>query len=752
MLFLKRQILLQLVIIMAFCLGATAQDTIHNSRKICDSILNKTIFSKQSTLVPDSIPDIRNVIRQRLASVLRLPDTSGIRSKINAIIKPSFPLFSRPWLKIQGGYVSYQGNYRSGIDTPFNEKNLWQHVIAGSANITIGSFLPIRVNYFERQTNSSYFRDYRDISIDLNTAQFRQLQSTRLQKILNEHMAAIAEPRWQEWANIEYKHYLDAEKLLNSADLITRLIEAKETILEKQITNASSDSIKLLVDATQFKEAKEFISAYEKRKEELSQLRKQADSLQQLYNQGRQKIERLKQIFSPGELAKNSPRHALQELEKLDIKDKRLQMAMSLMAGLRKFSVGRSNADISALTVKNVNINGLNLAYEGRWTYIAATAGTVDFRVRDLIRSNQPRSSQFVYALQLGLGLKNGSHIAVTGYRGKRQLSSLLPSQSVIAYGLGVEMQYRISSNHILTGEIAQSFTTQPISGNPYPNNKSVFNWSDRSNKAYFGKIVSYFPATATRIEGSYRFTGANFQSFLNYRPNSNAVSWQGKWNQYAFRNMLQLNISARKNDFWNPYFPQRFDANTIFKTVSATFRKRNWPIVSVSYTPTSQYSVIDSVVYENYFQSLNLNANHNYKIGNGKFNSSLTYSKLFNSGSDSGFIYFNSTSYQFRQHIDFAFFSSYIGFSQMKNGFNDWNIMEGGYTFKISKEWSLRGGMKIHLLNNVDTRIGYYFSGRLPLKKNGDLNWWVEKNYFPGLNKTLVNTNLMTINYTRYF
>ncbi len=57
------------------------------------------------------------------------------------------------------------------------------------------------------------------------------------------------------------------------------------------------------------------------------------------------------------------------------------------------------------------------------------------------------------------------------------------------------------------------------------------------------------------------------------------------------------------KSNFDNPLLPEWHNANTVYKSLNATFREKRWPSVSVGYIPSSQLTVIGGDVYETHYQ-----------------------------------------------------------------------------------------------------------------------------------------------------
>ena len=73
-------------------------------------------------------------------------------------------------------------------------KNISQHLVSASFNATLANSVPIGVTYFERQSNSSVFRDFRDIRIELNTQEFQRLQANKFRSYLTQAIGKFHDP------------------------------------------------------------------------------------------------------------------------------------------------------------------------------------------------------------------------------------------------------------------------------------------------------------------------------------------------------------------------------------------------------------------------------------------------------------------------------------------------------------------------------------------------------------------------------
>src|SRR5690606_21024453 len=121
-------------------------------------------------------------ILKKLIFLNALPDTNFLAS---VPLKKQFGLFStKSFLKPGSGYLNYNWHYRTGIDTPFVENNISQHLLTGSFNATLANMIPLRITYFERRSNSHLFRDFRDIRVELNVPEFQKIKADQLRKYL----------------------------------------------------------------------------------------------------------------------------------------------------------------------------------------------------------------------------------------------------------------------------------------------------------------------------------------------------------------------------------------------------------------------------------------------------------------------------------------------------------------------------------------------------------------------------------------
>jgi hypothetical protein len=319
----------------------------------------------------------------------------------------------------------------------------------------------------------------------------------------------------------------------------------------------------------------------------------------------------------------------------------------------------------------------------------------------------------------------------------------------------------RVNPTTYITAEVAKSLapdfgaSPQPPpggggGGNSLPYTK--FNLSDHSNQAYAIKVYSFIPATATRLEGFYKHTGANYQSFSSFQTNNALESWALKADQGFFKRKLRLAASLRKNEFTNPFLPQDYKSNTIFKSLTATFRMRKWPVITVGYQPMSQLTVLDDQVIGNRFQVLNASAYHIYKIKDLRTASTVVLNKFYNSSSDSGFVYFNATNVFWAQQFFFKAFTTQVAISYTRNPGYRMVVMDEGVQLNLTRLGSVGFGVKINNLNEELVKTGGYVNANLRVYKQDFVTLSYEQGYLPGFNKGLIRNEMATVQFVKSF
>jgi hypothetical protein len=747
---LYRRLLAVLTVLLLCSIHSMAQDSL-SIRKKFTGLFSKTFSNHSALFSKDSIlrfqPD--SIAKQKLTEAISLPDTSGLSAWLSSYKKQAVAFSAKPFVRIGSGYINYSWNYRSGIDTPFVERNLSQHLVTGSFNATIANTIPLRVTYFERRSNSNIFRDFRDVRVELNAPEFQRMHADKLRKHLAGMTDKLRDPLAKPAMDASLKKITQLNSWLNYSAVKKKFIDSKELLLSSDLIDsdvaAKKDSI--------LNEAKEFIAFYEKVELQQKKYENLYDSLRTVYINAEKKIKLFQQLIN-GNLNNPDNLYALQEMaKKYGMADKRFTRLSSAVSSIRTLAVGKTIPNFSSLTLKNTNVRGVNFEYNRDNLYLALAAGSVDFRVRDFVYSGQKRVPQFVYAARIGYGEKERNNLILTYFEGKKQVyKGLNNNNAQNIKGVSIAAQWLPAKNHRINAEIAQSASPSFLNlvGTA---EKPSLDFKDKKNQAWSLQIKSYLPATKTKLEGEYRHSGINFQNFSNYRMNASYNSWYAKGEQYIWKRNLHIVAAIRKNDFSNPLVLQRYNANTVFKNFTATFRKRNWPVLSAGYMPSSQYTIIDSLVYENRYQVFNATVNHQYKIGTAPATSAFMYNRFYNDVQDTGFFYYNANNFFFNQSIQFSLYTANLSIAHTENGRYTLNTWDAGFFFKVLKQSAVGFGVKINQLNiDPDAKVGFYGNTRIAIPKVGDLNIWLEKNYLPDLYHRLIKNEFYNIGFTRYF
>jgi hypothetical protein len=650
--------------------------------------------------------------------------------------KPNLQKRPAPFLRFTGGYASYNFNYRSSLDTPYTEKNITQHQVLSTMNFTVAGLIPIRVNSFIRRSNSGIFRDITDVQVVFDAAAYR----SRLASMMRERLLSQAPGADSMAGKLYALKKWRADQLGNwLKDPLThqKVIEANEIVKVPKMTYnmGSSDSSNKKREDSLRRTARLFLDMYTRIKGEHDKLTGQADTLKHLYDQSIDADRKYKQLASQGGGSNPSDYGQWEsQLQKYAPGTPELPAAYRWLLGLRTFGIGRNSVNSSELTAKNLSLNGVNIVYNS-WYYFSLAAGLVDYRFRDFVVGNLQQQRQYMYVVRAGLGRLEKNYFILSYFGGEKQLltttaGSALPG-TVKLTGFSAETKWQIQRNAYLIAEAAQSFSPDLQSSPPLE--KSGWNISDRSNKALSLKFYSWMPATGSRLEAQYKFTGANFQSFNSFQTNAEVRAWYVKGEQNFFKRQLKLVASLRTNDFSNPYIVQDYKANTVFKSLSATFHRKKLPVITIAYMPMSQLTMVNNQLEESRFETLTASVSHFYKLGLRQASTNIVYTKFFNNSTDSGFIYYNSVNLYMGQTIFFRDFTATLALSHSKSSGYEYNVLEGNVTIPVSRLTSLGMGAKLNSLNEAETGVGGFFDANMLIGRSDRLTVRVEKGYLPG-------------------
>lgn len=658
---------------------------------------------------------------------------------------------TKPLVKFGGGYVSYQFDYRSNIDTPFIEKDLAQHNTTGHLNFMLGNILPMRVTFWSRQSNSSLFKDITNVNVSFDAGAFRNQLHAAMRDRLLKMAPHLKDSLTEKLYALKNSQLDELDDLLRNRFTTQALIEAYQVLKVPGITwdYKLPDSTNQKVEDSVKRSAAQFLELYKKTQETYKVVKGQTDSLKAAYNKNKARIEGFRQIINgKWDQLINSPNWR-EKLAEYGLEDASIPSKYKWLMGVRNFSLGRSTVNTSELTAKNISVNGINFEYNS-WYYLGVTAGMVDYRFRDFTVNGFNRKPQFLYMLRAGLGQLEKNYFILGMYHGKKQLFVNSNQASIPVTGFSLEAKWQVAQHTFLVGEVAKSISPDYRS-NP-PGNNTSMKLSDKSNQAVSLKLQSYLPVTKTRIEGLYKKTGANFQSFSSFQANAALESWTIKVEQPFFNRMLRISGSLRKNEFTNPYMEQDYKSNTVFKSLTATFRKSRWPILTVGYQPMTQLTVFDERMVENRFQTLTGTMLHTYKLGKLPTSSTIMFNKFFNTQSDSGYIYFNSTNVYWTQQFMFSRFNANVGASFSKNGTYQLTVLEEGFQIPVNKLFSLGFGTKVNALNSEEVKAGGFLNTNIRIFKQDNIFLSYERGYLPGFNQGLVRNEMASVQFVKTF
>lgn len=664
-------------------------------------------------------------------------------------------LSPKPLLRFDGGMISYNFDYRSNIDTPFLEKNIAQQQILSSFNITLAGNIPFRVNAFIRKSNSAVFRDINDVQVIFDAAAFRNSVGNKMRGGLQSLAEKIKDTLSGKLMDNYFAKAQNLKNWLSGSMSMQQLVDANEILTTPAITYDSHqpDSVnRKRADSLQAI-ARLFIENYTQKKQQYDSLQNMGDSLKKVYESSIGRMLQLKQLLRNEPSAPRDYRKWSEEINSLSGADVSIPAKYRWLMGIKSFALGRNTVNSSELTSKNISLNGINFEYNS-WYYLAFTAGTVDYRFRDFIVNRSSRSPQYMYQARIGLGSLESNHFIITAYQGQKQLfaSSTTTGKitTVKVTGYSAESRWQLNRSTYITVEAAQSLSPD-FNSNPATVKKG-WDLSDKTNKALAVKLYSWLPKTASRIEGQYKYTGANFQSFSSFQTNAQLKAWYIKAEQNFLHRKLKIVASLRSNEFSNPYIIQNYKANTVFKSVSATWRSRKFPVISVSYMPMSQLTMLGTQLAESRFQTFNTSISHFYKIGTSRESTSIVFSKFYNNSSDSGFIYYNSSNVFISQSFFFKRFTATVNISTSRNSNYEYTVMDEGISIPYAKWGSIGGGIKVNNLNHKVTKTGGYVNGSIRLNRNDVLYFHLENNFLPGNENLLVQNMMGNVSFTKAF
>lgn len=712
-------------------------------------------------------------------------------------------------LKIHGN-VQYDFTYRSFVDTPFSQKNFQQHTVQTTLDITLKEQYPLRMTILHRSSNSAYFEDITDVNIQFNQGLFlNQLKSGLTQQL----PGTIDKSRLTDWERRYLYKKAEIEALqnwINSPGRLQEMIEEKENQLSARLlaqgrvfTDSQGVNIPQGIPSLppipdqQFLRKKVFATLQDRLQNYQDSVKAKADSLlaekqskadSLLDNSKLSEIKRKKQELEKALIELKSYEGKLQAIKKsfedsvnllkqklagikdpsalkhfiqdLKLKASDLPKGWQTLAAIQTIGIGRTWVDYSDLTVKNISLTGINAELNPSKFYFAFAAGRVNYQFRDFIVKNSERPTQNLYLIRAGVGRKESNHFIFTWYDGKRNMLNSFSNTAVTGrpervIGMSAQVRLQLDPNNYLVLESAKSSfhhtgtVNQPTEGLI----AKVWNFNDRSNEAYSIKLYSNWPKTSTKVTGYYRKMGEHFQSFNLQPVNAGQVAYQLKMQQLFWKRRLQVEAGVRKNDFNSPFINPGLTSKTVFKSAQLTLRVPKYPYISVGYYPSSQLTLLDNnVLVENQYNTLSAVAGHSYRAGKVNMSSNAVLLKFYNSGADSGFIYYNATSVTVNQFIFLKGLQLQTGFTKTMQRDLIVTTLEQSANYQFRKWLTVSAGIKYNRVNQDETLWGGTAGLGLVINKIGTIQASYDKSYLPGTARNLLPVDMGRITYYRVF
>lgn len=733
--------------------AGTRQDSLFQSKINDWSGIDSSVLKEIRLLVtkPFSVKDSQpgNIVKERFK------ESAGVNIDISRNTRV-FKLSNS--FRIVDGSVNYQFQYRSCIDTPLYERDVFQSTLTAQLNVLISDFIPIGITFLGRRSNSDLLRDLNDVQINFNNNSFQQMVQARLLRNLDNISKQLTDSLADTGLSQLKGKVQGYKNWLGGSMQLQKLIEVNEILNIPRITYDPSlpEEENRNREVIYRKAALFFKTSYDEIQSLTQDLQTKVDSVEKRFDRFREMMIELEKLKQRVKLGKEDYRNLLNEAQRKGAVglDSVLPANLKWILAVRRVSFGRSPVNYSELTGKNLSINGINLEYGNRF-YVALAAGRVDYRFRDFVVNRSIRRlPQPLLFGKIGLGKPEQSHVFFTAFKGTKQLINGSAARrgldAIKIAGTGIELKWAINRYHFIEAEYVQTFS-EDIRSNPISSESSKKSWNDKNRTGYLVHFVSQFPALQSKWEGSYRYTGSDFQSFNNFQTSVTRESWMLKWDQGLFKRKLRLSVSVRKNEFSNPYLVQHYNSSAVFKSATLTFYQKRWPTITVGYLPVSQVVVLDSLLVETRFQALYGSSVFQYQVGNTKSASMIVFHRFYNSHSDSIYAYYNATNLVGSQTFYFSAFTSATSLSYTSNRNYSLTVIDENFIWNLKHNNTLGFGIKVNNYRKEIVKVGGYLSARWRLFKDGVLTVQYEKGFLPGYRGDLIAATFGNIQFTKY-
>lgn len=713
---------------------------------------------------------------------------SVIGMDVPALPKPSIPL-----VKVHGT-IQYDFTYRSFVDTPFSQTHFAQHTFQAGLDFVIRDQYPVRMVLRSRKSNSHYFEDITDLSIQFNKSQFlNQVKGSLTSQIPTVPSRSEIE-HWEQKYNQKKGEIGALEKWIQHPSRMQELVEEKENMAVQRITGGvappiedtiipfrkkvwalTEDMLKSIRDSFQIKGDSQFVrdqqkldsvihvTAAEKFREQqlkLENARKEIKNIEMQFAKAKKKLQDSVTLLKKELASLNNPSQIKDFINKHKLDAKNLPAGWKTLGAISTVGIGRSWVDYSELTVKNVSITGINAEMNPSKLYLAFAAGRLNYRFRDFVVKSNDHNKQSLLLMRAGVGRKDGNNFILTWYDGKRNLMQSFGTTPFIGQleriiGISAESRLSLDANNYVVLEYAKS--SYHSAGNTNPDKENLFrkisDFSNRGNEAYSIKINSFLPQSQTRVTGYYRKMGPQFQSFNLYPINVDQEAYQFRVRQSFWKRRIDIDASIRKSDFSSPYLNPGLSSKTVFKSLQAAIRIPKYPMLTIGFYPSSQLTVLSSnVIVENQYNTLNVLMSYSYRLGHLNMSSNANYLRFYNKGADTGFIYYNSSNWMVNQYVFFRKFQLQTGLTISTQQSLLILSLEQAMTWQPTNWLQLNGSIKHHRINSSATLWGNTAGLSVVIPRIGTIRGSYDKSYLPGTSRNMLPVEMGQVSYYRSF
>ncbi len=706
------------------------------------------------------------------------------------------------------GNISYDFLYRSGSEQAFLPRDLHQHREQVNLKMVYQEKYPINLSFASRQSNSMVFKRFIDLQLNFDPLVYQNMTREKLLKQVKQKFGTVpGKSAITEELERTVKRFNLLKAWLESRAVLQKLIEEKEKIVlannehrsladpamagltddhvvkrsrpgighfqplspgklksfvqQKQlsvqdtkdnvIANMGADTQRM-IDSIATSSA--FFKFYVQQQKEMASLSDSIKQLQERSTIARRQIQQLQTQVIQKLNRSRSLRELKQAAKEIGIAQTNSRIE-DLLAGVKIFGIGRSMVNHTELTAKNIMVSGVNIIYNSQM-YVAVAAGTIDYSFRDFYQLNTSRpQGQYLILGRMGMGDIDRKAIILSVFQGRKNSSPLAFPDSVASQvpvtGYSIEAILK-GTNSSLSAEIAKS--TKPRLGSMSAKvGGELFRFADKTNLGINIKAQTVLVETGTRLNGFYRRTGKDFQSFSLFNYNTDQAAWMLNADQAFFKNRLHVSAALRQNDFSNPFTTRTYKTTTVFKSFLLNVRLPKYPAISAGFYPSTQIYFVDKdKMRENAYYVLNASMVHSYQLSNLTMNTTLFYNRYLSKATDSGFVQNNGINYHGMHTIFFKGFSWRSGGSWTRQSTFSFYSLESAINGSLKSFVRFGAGLKMNRVLHNSTYWAPQFSLEIDCRQIGTLSMQYDRGFYPVIDNTMLPVEFGRLSWYKTF